>query len=251
MRTVWLALTVLLAGCGNADGVEGEAVVPVTHQPQATAEQPASARTYPLTGFTAVESSGPDRVVVRVGPDFGVRAEGPADVLANLVVAAEGRRLTIARERSFNAPSEPATIYVTLPTLTAAGVRGSGEITVDRVAGDEVTGTVAGSGDLVIGRVEVGVLTLNIGGSGQAKVAGTAGRLEVTSAGSGDVDADRLVATEAQVTVQGSGGVQATVNGPATVSVIGSGDVDLGEGAQCRTTVQGSGAVRCASGGAR
>ncbi len=240
-----LPLTLLLAACGDGEAVEGRPATPVTPQPEATAARPAGARTYDLAGFTAVESSGPDRVEVRVGPAFSVRAEGPADVLDSLVVARSGPALTIARQREFDGPIRPATVFVTLPTLTAAALRGSGAIAVDRIAGRAFTGTLAGSGDLSLGRAEVGVLTLNVGGSGHLRLAGATQRLEVTTAGSGDVNASGLVAAEASVTVQGSGDVAATVNGPAEVSVIGSGDVDLGEGARCRTAVAGSGQVRC------
>jgi len=35
------------------------------------------------------------------------------------------------------------------------------------------------------------------------------------------------------------------VTGNATVSLMGSGDVDLGAGAHCTTTKMGSGEVRC------
>ena len=240
-----LVLALLLAGCNSGEVAEGRSVPPVTAQSGATAEQPASARTYALTGFDEIASAGPDRVVVRVGPAFAVRAEGPADVLDSLAIALDGRALTITREREFDGPTKAATIFVTLPTLTSASLRGSGEVTIDRMAGNDLAATVAGSGDLSIGRAEAGVLTLNLGGSGAMRVAGTAGRLEITSAGSGDVEAPQLVAAEATVRVQGSGGVTATVNGPADVSVVGSGDVTLGGGAQCRTTVAGSGDVRC------
>lgn len=244
-RFALLLPALLVAACGSSESAEGQVVAPVTAQPDATAGQPAGARTYALTGFTAVESSGPDRVEVRVGPAYSIRAEGPADVLGSLALTVQGGALTIARERQFDGPTKPATIFVTLPSLTAASLRGSGAVVIDRVAGDTFTATEAGSGDLTIGRAEIGVLTLNLGGSGKMRVGGTAGRLEVTSAGSGDVEAPGLIATEAKVTVQGSGDVTATVNGPAEVSVIGSGDVALGDGAQCRSTVAGSGEVRC------
>lgn len=247
-RTPLLLSALLLAACNSGEVVQGEAVTPVTSQPGATPDQPAGARTYALTGFDEIASAGPDRVVVRVGPAFAVRAEGPASVLESLALAIDGRALTITREREFEGPTKAATVYVTLPTLAAASLRGSGAVTIDRMAGNELSATVAGSGDLTIGRAEAGVMTLNLGGSGAMRVTGTATRLEVTTAGSGDVEARGLVAAEARVTVQGSGGVEVTVNGPADVSVIGSGDVTLGGGAQCRTTVAGSGDVSCGEG---
>ena len=240
-----LLLVLALAGCNSGEKVQGEAVTPMIARPNAVSAGVAGARSYPLTGFDEIRSAGPDRVVVRVGPAFSVRAEGPEQVLDSLALAVDGTVLTIEREREFAGPTRAATVFVTLPALAAASVRGSGAIAVDRMAGNDLAATVAGSGDLTVDRVEAGVLTLNLGGSGAMRVAGTAGRLKLSAAGSGDVEAQGLVAAEASVTVQGSGDVTATVNGPAEVSVVGSGDVTLGGGAKCRTTVAGSGHVSC------
>ena len=242
-RPLLFAPILLLAACGNGESVEGQPIAPAARA--AGVPQAVGARSYDLTGFTVIESSGPDRVVVRVGPGFSVRAEGPAATLDALVIGLEDGALTIARRRGDTGRSKPATIFVTLPALTAASLRGSGGVAIDRLAGGDPVLTVAGSGDLSVGQVEAGTLTLNLGGSGRMRVGGTADRLTVASAGSGDVDARGLVAAEGTVTVQGSGDVAATVNGPATVSLVGSGDVTLGEGARCTTSVVGSGQVRC------
>ena len=238
-----IPLLLLLTACGQGEAIEGRPVAPTTAQPGGTLQP--SARSYALTGFTAVESSGPDRVEVRVGPDFSVRAEGPPAVLATLVVAREGEALMIARERGSDRVRGTATLFVTLPRIVAVSLRGSGTVTVDQVRGPSLDATVAGSGDLTIGRAAVEVATLNLGGSGELRVGGTAGRLTLSSAGSGDVDLSGLTAGQATVTVQGSGDVTGRVTGPASVSVMGSGDVRLLGGADCRISVMGSGKVRC------
>ena len=244
MRVPILLTLTLLAACGNPETVSGEPAHPTNTTAEAKAAGVQS-QTYPIADFSAVESSGPDRVQVAVGPGFSVRAEGPAGSLDTLIVARDGDALTIGRERSFDGRVEPATIVVTMPHIERSASRGSGALSVDRVDGSAFEGTVAGSGDLRIRRMSVGVLTLNVGGSGTMMLAGTAQRLEATTAGSGDIEAKGLVATEAAVTVQGSGSVAATVNGPATVSVVGSGDVNLGDGARCTISVAGSGEVNC------
>lgn len=247
MHVPRLIILGLLAGCGPSDVVNGEPARPLNTTVAAGAAGVRS-QIYSIAGFNAVESSGPDRVQVTVGPAFSVRAEGPAGSLDTLVVARDGDLLKIGRERSFDGRAEPATIFVTMPRISRSASRGSGTLSVNRVDATDFEATVAGSGDLSIGRMEVSVLTLNVGGSGTMTLAGTAQRLEATTAGSGDINATGLIAPEAAVKVQGSGSVAATVNGPATVSVMGSGDVDLGEGALCTTSLTGSGEVRCGGG---
>lgn len=246
IRLVLLAtLPLALSACDGGEVVKGQVVAPVTPRPDAAADRPAGARAYALTGFNTIQSTGPDRVVVTVGPAFAARAEGPEAVLDDLVLSVADGTLTIGRERRFEGPTAPATVRIARPALTAASLRGSGGIAIDRMAGDALAATVAGSGDLTIGRVEAGVLTLSLGGSGAMRAAGTARRLAVASAGSGDVEAAGLIAAAATVSVQGSGDVTATVNGPADVDVVGSGNVTLGGAARCTTAVAGSGTVRC------
>lgn len=201
-------------------------------------------RSYALSGFTAVELSGPDEVRVFVGPDFSVRATGPADTLDRLEVTVEGDRLRV-RRTGRSVGRDGATVFVTLPTLSAASLGGSGDLRVDRVDGGDLVTSVGGSGDLTVERLAVDRMKGAVAGSGTLSLAGTTRELDLSVAGSGDVAADGLVAERAAVSVVGSGDVRAAVRGPATVSVMGSGDVDLGPAAQCQVSKMGSGSVRC------
>ena len=54
-----------------------------------------------------------------------------------------------------------------------------------------------------------------------------------------------LDATDADVSIAGSGNVRARATGTADVSIMGSGDVEVTGGAKCDVSKHGSGDVRC------
>lgn len=204
-------------------------------------------RTYAATGFSTVALRGGDDVDIRVGPGFSVRADGDTDVLDHLKVSLLGDTLRIGRVRSsgWSWGDKHAKVSITMPALASTAVAGSGDLTVDRVAGARFKATNAGSGHLSIGQLAVDQVEFDLAGSGGVKAAGQVQSLKVSIAGSGDIDAGSLVAARADVSIAGSGGVRAAVRGPAKVSLTGSGDVDLGHDARCQTSKLGSGSVRC------
>ena len=100
---------------------------------------------------------------------------------------------------------------------------------------------------MTLGSIQVDRADISIGGSGNIAAAGSARSLKVSLGGSGNLRAVGLRATSADVSAAGSGGIRATVDGPAQVSVVGSGTVDLGRGARCTVTRMGKAQVRCGS----
>ena len=229
-------------------------------------------RAYRLGGFESVSLEGPDRVIVRVGGAAGVSAAGDSAVLDQLEVRVERGALKIGRKRngwtSVNGDRERAVITVTVPRLAAAAVAGSGEMTVDRVAGgsfaaavsgsgdlrvDEVRGdalsaAVAGSGDLTVARAAVRRAELSMAGSGDLRVAGTAGTVAASIAGSGDIDASGLQGATGQVSIAGSGNAAIRAQDAAQVSIVGSGNALVHGTANCQVSKLGSGGARCGLG---
>ncbi|MEG3087548.1 head GIN domain-containing protein [Sphingomonas sp. PB4P5] len=205
-------------------------------------------RTFAAADFTAVELRGADDVDVRVGTGFSVRAEGPAAELDKLKIERDGDTLKIGRVTSHGiswGSKNKVMVYVTMPRIAEGSVAGSGDLTIDRVEGQEFAGNLAGSGNITIAAFSVQSAKFAIAGTGDTKVAGTAKRLKVEIAGTGDLDAAALKAESADVSIAGTGSVRAEVNGSANVNILGTGDVDLGKGATCSTSKMGTGEVRC------
>lgn len=215
---------------------------------------PTVSRNYQIANFQKIEVVGPYDVDVRTGSVASVSARGGEKLLERTRVEVRGDKLIIRPKEHhgfFNwnwnwSSGGKADFVVTVPQLSAATTTGSGDIRIDRVAGQEFEGTVAGSGGLDVGDVEVQSLKLAIAGSGSAKAGGgktQAGKYEI--AGSGDVDAGAVQAQQLKISIAGAGNVKAHASGTADVSIIGSGDVDVAGGAKCTVNKTGSGDVRC------
>ncbi|HUE79863.1 MAG TPA: head GIN domain-containing protein [Sphingomicrobium sp.] len=212
---------------------------------------PATTRNFAVGGFERIEVAGPYEVTVATGGAPSVRASGGERAIERMVVEVEGDTLKIHPKKrsglSFSwSRSHPVKLTVTVPRLTAAGIAGSGAITVDKVAGDAFEAGVAGSGNLRLGEVDVKRLKAGIAGSGEINAGrGRAAVADYEIAGSGDIDAAGLVAETASVSIAGSGNVAANATGTASVDIAGSGDVRMTGGAKCQVSKAGSGNVDC------
>lgn len=247
---VTIATVALLAGCGGEAGGQEEArratPAPAGEAPQGGGE----ARTYALTGFTAVALRGPDDVDVRVGEDFSIRATGDPAILDTLEIELVGDELRIGREGEWlqwdhsDAEGRVA-VSVTMPSLRAASLAGSGDLTIDRAEAESFEASLAGSGNLVIGELRASESEFDVAGSGNIRAAGVSPEVEVGIAGSGDVDIAELRAERLEAEIAGSGNVEAYATRTARASFLGSGDVRVRGGAECRSDALGSGELHC------
>lgn len=111
-------------------------------------------------------------------------------------------------------------------------------------ASQELDVRIAGSGDILAGAVS-GPLTVNVSGSGDVKAASANGPVDVKIAGSGDVMVAGGHASDASVSVAGSGDVNLNlVAGSLRARVAGSGDVRVRQvtGSVSKSTA-GSGSI--------
>ena len=213
---------------------------------------PTVSKNYSVGNFSAIEVAGPYDVEVRTGSNPSVSARGGERLLERTVVEVSGDKLVIRPENNHGffhwswGHHSKAHFVVTVPQLSGASIAGSGDISVDKIAGQGFEGTVAGSGGINLASINVQQLKLSIAGSGGVKAgAGTAQSANYDIAGSGDIDAGAVQAQGLKVSIAGSGGVKAHSSGTADVSIMGSGDVEVAGGAKCNISKAGSGNVRC------
>lgn len=90
-----------------------------------------------------------------------------------------------------------------------ANIGGNGDIGIDRIDGN-VDVNIGGSGNVVLGQGSAPKLEVNIAGSGDVRFGGTAGDVEVNIVGSGDVSV-------------------AKVTGRVSRSIMGSGNINIGQ----------------------
>jgi len=229
-----LASALFAAGCSAARSEDGGPVVD---------------RDYQVGSFDRIELSGSYDANVTTGGAPGVHARGNQNALEDLTVEVRDGALVIEPKKKMSwgwGHHGKIALTVTVPSLRAAELAGSGDIRINRVAGDSFAGSVAGSGNIEVGQVEVGSLKFDIAGSGNARVtSGRAKTADYSIAGSGGIDAKGVAVETASVSIAGSGGVDAHATKTASVSIMGSGDVNMTGGAKCSVSKAGSGNARC------
>lgn len=209
-------------------------------------EGPRVQRAFPVGAFQSVSLGGGHEVIVQVGGAPSVRAEGSERALERLEIVVENGSLQIRdRGSSWFGHHGSATIHVTMPSLVAANVGGSGEIRIDRVAGERFTAAIGGSGEILVQDLRVRQADFSVGGSGEIQAIGSAERAQISVAGSGDVNLGAFEVRDAQISVAGSGDVSARATGTARISLAGSGDVAVTGPARCQVDRFGSGNVTC------
>ena len=194
---------------------------------------------------TGISLAGPDRVIVTSGEGLTINVEGDPDVTEGVRFELDGDTLEISREGNWMG-SSVATVRVTMPTPTELSLAGSGEIEVDRLGtGEGAEVSIAGSGESRVGQIDADRLEVSVAGSGSLEAAGRVQTLELSIAGSGDLDLRNVTVGDAEVSIAGSGDARFTSNGNVDASIMGSGDVEVFGNANCSVSSMGSGEVRC------
>jgi len=194
--------------------------------------------------FDEVYLKGSMDVEIKVGGEQSVRVEADANIIDHIETIVKGDELHIQLERGNYRSIKRMKIYITVPSLDAAGVHGSGDMLVEGAEADDFDLNVHGSGDAIFKNAKLGKLDLSVHGSGDIKISGTCEEVEADLHGSGDIDADKMVCKTAEVSLQGSGDVSVHASDSANISVQGSGDVVVyGKPDKLRSKVQGSGDI--------
>jgi hypothetical protein len=238
MRAVALLSTVLIAAACHAGGNAEET------------SRPTVQRDFPVGGFDRIALAGSPNVIVAVGGAASVRAEGDADTVGRLEITSEGGQLRIGLRNGSGSwfrwgHHGGVTVHVTMPSLAAASITGSGDMRIDRVQGARFAGSVTGSGDMNVAALAVGEAEFSVTGSGDIAAAGRAQRASGAVMGSGDLRLGGLETANATLSVMGSGNIGIRATQTAAVEVRGSGDVTVDGPAHCTISKSGSGDVRC------
>jgi hypothetical protein len=184
----------------------------------------ASTQTRRLPAFEGVELAGSNDVVVHRGAKQSVVVYADSNLLSKVTTRVEGRTLVIGNTPGSFETKSPMRVEVTTPSVTALSLSGSGVVFADGI--------------------EAAALTARLDGSGVLRASGSAGRLDVALAGSGDAQLQQVVAKDVHAVVSGSGRILVTATGSLEGLVPGSGAIMYsGAPAHVTTSNTGSGAV--------
>jgi len=215
-------------------------------------------------GVDAVALEGPIDLTLRYGATPALHVSGEQRLLGNVEVTQEGPVLHIGIRGMVLRHRQPLEVELVLPALTAVTLSGNGDSTVNGFSGERIAVQLNGSGSARFNgrfrRVEAGLsgngdLDVNAGaaverfevrlmGSGSMTVVGNARELDAESSGSGRLDAEHLRAETVMLSQTGSGGSVVQAHGKTSISLSGSGDVEVyGNPAERSISRAGSGSV--------
>ena len=197
--------------------------VTVGHGPRTNGNGQVVTQSRPIGNFHEIEARGASEVEVRVGPAPSLAITADSNIIPLLSSDIRRGKLILDTRGSYHTRHSPR-IVVTVPSLDAAALAGSGNMRVEGIRGRSVALAVDGSGNMVASG-QAGSLALAINGSGNADVrAVPAGSATVAISGSGNA----TVTTDGSLSgaISGSGNIR-YVGRPSTISVVrhGSGDV--------------------------
>ena len=192
--------------------------------PQVTGSGRVIRQARPISAAQAVELSGAADVEVRVGPAPSLTIEADDNLLPLFTSEVRDGTLKLGSKGSYRTRNTPR-FFVTLPSLNSL--------------------QTSGSGDAVVIDARSSSLALGLKGSGNIRASGSAGRLDASIHGSGNLDLRQLAAGDAKLAIFGSGEITAAPRGKVEAITFGSGDIELlSRPASLQVSRGGSGSVR-------
>jgi Putative auto-transporter adhesin, head GIN domain len=203
-----VVVALLARGGSSSSGVQGSGV--------------AATQSRVLATFSSLDLAGSNNVTVDVGGRQSVVVHADSNLMRYVTTRVVAGTLVIGTTGSFTTKS-PMSVEVSVPSLTAVRLSGSGEISVNGIDAPRLTVALPGSGALYAG--------------------GTVTQLDVTLDGSGLAQLDNLVARDVRAVVTGSGLIRVTATANLNAAVSGSGAIIYSGNPQVTSSVTGSGAV--------
>ncbi len=176
-----------------------------------------------VASFSKIDLTGAPDVEVTVGPATSVELTADDNLLPMIETTVSGETLKIGSKGSYST-SLGVKVKITVPSLDALAISGSGNVHVKGL--------------------KTGEMEVKIAGSGNITLTGGVDRLRVHILGSGDVRATDLAAKDVQVSVTGSGDAAVRASEQLDARVTGSGSVRFaGNPPQVQKHVTGSGDI--------
>jgi hypothetical protein len=189
-------------------------------------EGPHVTQTRQVEPFTSIELRGAAQLDVLVGEAQSVVVEADEEGLRALRTSVNRDRLVIEmNNRSFWMQSPELKVRITVPQLTSLALNGATNASVSGLAG--------------------GNTALILSGAGNLEASGTLDRLVAQINGAGNLDLARLAASDAQVTLNGTGKATVQATGRLDATVNGVGNIEyIGKPHDLKTSINGVGSIK-------
>jgi Putative auto-transporter adhesin, head GIN domain len=199
--------------------------------------------------FTRISYRVPGKLYLKQGSPQKVELEGPAEILKEIETEVSGDKLIIGKESRWMdwgwSSKYNITVYVTVPTIEAVSVAGSGNLYCeDKITVDNLDLSVSGSGSMRLAFAASGNVEADVSGSGDMDLKGSCTNFDSDVSGSGKVYVSASIKERADLGVSGSGKIQMQGNvRDVKAGISGSGRINAGEllAEKCDVRISGSG----------
>ena len=202
-----------------------------------------TSQTRTVDGATAVDLRSSGTVTVTIGDEPELVITAGENVIDRLTSDVVDGVLVLGASGPWFGTLGPVTYDLTIPSLEAVTVSGSGDVVVGRLDAGSLALEISGSGEIVAKTLAAETVSAVISGSGTIGLAGKSARQDVEISGSGRHEAADLVSADVDVLVSGSGSADVTATDSLNVSVSGSGSVTYGGNPSVTSRISGSGSV--------
>ncbi|HEU0045349.1 GIN domain-containing protein [Sphingomonas sp.] len=209
----------------------------------------AAERRLSINSFERVRVEGAFQVAIVTGRSPSAMVSGDAGALEQVEVRVDGTTLVVRnRTEKWTAQRRsqtPLTVTLATPVLVGAHVLGGGALTVTGAKTQRLDLSVAGAGSIAVTGAEVEQANATVIGNGQIALAGRAARARLMLNGAGKLDADKLVAGDVTVRVDGAGEATARARYTANVTNTGLGRIAVAGTPKCMVRSDAGGPVTC------
>jgi len=178
-----------------------------------------------ISGVTSVDLDGSADVDIAFGESESLVIEAEDNIIPLIETKAENGKLIIGTKSGASYSSTKGVkVHVTLKSLEAVSLSGSGSLTVQNLQGES--------------------LKVDLDGSGNINLNGTVNSAEMSLGGSGKINAEQLLVASVKVTVDGSGDARVNASEQLNADLSGSGSIRYsGNPASVNKKDSGSGSI--------
>ncbi|UYQ91833.1 DUF2807 domain-containing protein [Chitinophaga horti] len=198
--------------------------------------------------FQRIDIRGSMDVYIHQGATARVEIETDENVQPYIELEAEeGELIVKQRNNTSIRTSKPVRVYITVASLDAVSLSGSGNIYMkDKfTADDKMLFSLSGSGVIKAAELDAPSVDVEIAGSGDMELKGKTRDMNVSIAGSSNFHGSELLAENVKVDISGSGDAHVYASIKIEANIAGSGDVRYrGDATAGNTSIVGSGSVR-------
>jgi hypothetical protein len=199
------------------------AVADLTHDGSTVGSGVSASQARTLPPFSAVDLAGTNEMTVQVGTRQRVVVRADSNLLAKVITDVRSGVLVVADHGSFTA-RRPMSVLVTVPSLRAV--------------------TLSGTGYLTVHGVRTTAFTVRLSGDGAVTVSGTADRVDASITGTGYLDLASLIARDAAIDIQGTATATVDASRSLDATIVGTGSIIYGgHPAQVTKKITGSGLI--------